>query len=385
VEFLRQTSVMMAMFAAALLLLTSVASADGLDESRKKLEEIESRITQTAKNLEAKRSAEPSLGEDLQAVEGELALLQAKVAARKRALAGLDGEIASKGEAVDGARRAIAVTEKDVRRRLAALYKNGEAGMVKILFSSSTPAQMAEDYDFFGRIVRRDRELLATYRRQAEELQAALARLADLRRQQQSSLADLGEEEKTTRRALRLKEEILVQVRRDRQALAAALTELRERASRLADLVKKLESDKTREYTEKPTLFSALKGRLSWPVDGVVRIGFGTARHPELGTMHDSQGIEIATTGTPPIKAVAAGRVIFANWFKGYGNLLIVDHGDSYYSLYAQAARLAKKVGEPVAAGETVGQSGLEGAAGVYFEIRRGGVPLDPGDWLRPR
>jgi len=372
-------------FAVTILLLVTGATAAGLDESRKKLEEIEERIAQTAKSLEAKRSAEDSLAHDLQVVEDEVSLLRGKVAERKRSLAALDAEIAGKEKSVQETRRSVAATERDVRRRIAALYKNGEGGMVKILFSSSTPAQMAQDYDFFGRIVRRDRELLATYRRQLDELQAARERLAGLRREQQAALVALGEEQKTARRALRLKEEILVRVRHDRQALAAALTELREKASRLAELVKKLESDKAREYTEKTALFSSMKGRLPWPVDGAVRIGFGTGRHPELGTMHDSQGIEIVASGEVPIKAVAEGRTIFANWFKGYGNLLIVDHGDSYYSLYAQASRLRKQVGEPVSAGETVGYAGLEGAAGIYFEIRRGGVPLDPGEWLRPR
>jgi len=368
-----------------LLLAATVAAAAGLDESRSKLQEIEKRIAQTAKSLESKQSAESSLAHDLQSVEDELSLLRAKVAKSKRSLAALDADVAGKEQSVQEAKRGVAATERDVRRRLAALYRNGEGGMVKVLFAASTPAEMAQDYDFLGRIVRRDRELLATYRRQTEELQGALVRLADLRRQQQAALVALGEEQKTARQALRLKEEILAQVRHDRQALAEALAELRERASRLADLVKKLESDKAREYTEKTTLFSSLKGRLPWPVDGPVRVGFGTGRHPELGTMHDSQGIEIAATGEVPIRAVAVGRVIYANWFKGYGNLLIVDHGDSYYSLYAQAARLSKKVGESVSPGETVGHAGLEGAAGIYFEIRRGGAPLDPGDWLRPR
>jgi septal ring factor EnvC (AmiA/AmiB activator) len=257
--------------------------------------------------------------------------------------------------------------------------------MVKILFSPASPAQMAEDYDFLGRVVRRDRELLANYRRQLAELETALERLAAWRREQQASLAALGENQKTARQASRLKAALLEQVRGDRQALAAALAELRERAGRLSGLVKKLESEKPREYSEKTGLFAAGKGRLPWPVDGAIRIGFGAARHPELGTMYDSHGIEIAADGEKPIRAVGSGRVLFANWFKGYGNLLIVDHGDSYYSLYAQASRLSKKVGDLLATGDVLGYTGLEGSKGVYFEIRRGGTPLDPLPWLRPR
>jgi septal ring factor EnvC (AmiA/AmiB activator) len=375
----------MAMTWCLLLLLATPASASELDEGRRKLEEIQRRIARTAKNLEAKQTAERSLAADLQTVETEISRLGAKLAEQKRRLAALGAEIAAGEESAAAARRAAAASEFDVRRRLAALYKSGETGMVKILFTPASPAQMAEDYDFLGRVVRRDRELLANYRRQLTELQAALERLAALRREQQASLAALAEHQKTARQAARLKTELLEQVRDDRQALAAALAELRERAGRLAGLVKKLESEKPREYSEKTGLFATGKGRLPWPVDGGIRVGFGAARHPELGTMYDSHGIEIAAVGEKPIRAVGSGRVLFANWFKGYGNLLIIDHGDSYYSLYAQAARLSKKVGDLLATGDILGYSGLEGSKGVYFEIRRGGTPLDPLPWLQPR
>jgi septal ring factor EnvC (AmiA/AmiB activator) len=368
-----------------LLLLAAVSFASELDASRRQLEEIERRITQTAKNLEAKQTAEHSLAADLQAVETEIVRLGGRVAEQKRRLAAMESEIAEREAAEAEARRAVAASEADVRRRLTALYKGGETGLVKILFSPSSPAQMAQDYDYLGRIVRRDRELLAAYRRQLAELQTVLARLTVLRREQQAALAALAESQKTARQALRLKEELLVQVRGDRQVLAAALAELRDRAGRLAELVKKLESAKPREYSENSGLFASRKGHLPWPLEGAIRIGFGTGRHPELGTMYDSHGIEIAAVGEKPIRAVGPGRVLFANWFKGYGNLLIIDHGDSYYSLYAQASRLGKKVGDLLAAGDILGYSGLDGSKGVYFEIRRGGTPLDPLAWLLPR
>jgi len=368
-----------------ILLLAAVPAASELDESRRKLDDIQKRIAQTAKNLEAKQTDENSLAEDLQTVETEISRLGKQLAKQKRRLSAIEAEIGEREEAAANARRAAAASEADVRRRLAALYKAGETGLVKILFSPSSPAQMAQDYDYLGRVVRRDRELLAIYRQQLDELQAALARLTTLRQEHRAGIAALADNQKTERQALRLKEKLLQQVRHDRQSLAAALAELRERAGRLADLVKKLESQKPREYSEKTGFFASRQGRLPWPVEGTVRIGFGAGRHPELGTMYDSHGIEIATVGQKPIRAVGPGRVLFANWFKGYGNLLIIDHGDSYYSLYAQASRLSKKVDDLLVAGDILGYSGLEGSKGVYFEIRRGGTPLDPLAWLLPR
>ncbi|MDH3454161.1 MAG: M23 family metallopeptidase, partial [Desulfuromonadales bacterium] len=83
--------------------------------------------------------------------------------------------------------------------------------------------------------------------------------------------------------------------------------------------------------------------------------------------------------------ATANGKVIFANSLRGYGKLLIVDHGSKYYTLYAHIARFTKQLGDSVAAAEVIAYSGFEGRDAVYFEIRQGGKPLDPADWLKPR
>jgi septal ring factor EnvC (AmiA/AmiB activator) len=365
-------------------LLGAPARASGLDDSRQKLAEIERRIRQASRSLEEKKAAEQSLAADLQTVESELSRLGDSIAGQRRRLSVLEADVATKTASAELARRSAAVLEGRVRQRLAALYKGGNTGPVRLLFSPTPPAVMAENYFYWGRIVRRDRQLLADYRRQHAVLQQALAELNALRQEHGRTLTALDQEQRVARQAQQLKQELLVQVRHDRKALASALSDLREKARALTDLVKRLESEKSAEYTEKTGFFASRKGRLPWPVNGPVRIGFGMGRHPDLGTLHESHGIEIAVSGEKPIRAVASGRVIFANWFKGYGNLLILDHGDSYYSLYAQASRLHVSVGQQVAEGAAVAESGLDGVDGVYFEIRQGSTPLDPTTWLAP-
>lgn len=365
---------------------TLLAGAGGdLDENRRNLEAIQQRIKRAAEDLEKKQATASSLDADLRTVEGEMSRLNSRLVAMKRKVATLKDEIAGKEKEVAAARDAIGGLEGMVRQRLVALYKSGEMGLLRVVFGTDSPARRAEEYDYLGRVVRRDRQLLHDYRRQLAALEGALAQLATLRRQQQETLAAVQGDRESLRRVASLKEQLLAQVRRDEAALAVQLEELRRRAARLADLVKKLETEKSREYTEKTGLFAEAKGHLPWPGKGPVRVGFGPGRHPDLGTLYDSQGLEIAVPAETPIAAIWPGRVIFANRFQGYGNLLIVDHGDSYYTLYAQASRLVKKVGEPVSAGETVAYSGFEGGQSLYFEIRHRGTPLDPAGWLEPR
>jgi murein hydrolase activator len=364
------------------------AGAEGLDDSRKQLEEIRRRIKETANTLEEKKAAERALTADLKTVEKEMTRISGRLTALEGQLKSVNQQIAEKKAEAEATRSRIASVEKQVKKRLVTLYKGGETGRLRLLFDPESPARAAENYQYMGRVVRRDRELLTLYRHQLGELAGIIEHLAMLREREQQVMANLRRERETLRQAESLKEALLARTRADRTSLAASLDTLQERAKRLGELIKKLESARPREYTHKPgpaSSFARQKGKLPWPAAGRILIGFGTRRNPEMGALHDSQGIEIAAGSQVPIAAVWSGEIVFADWFKGYGNLLILDHGDSYHTLYAQASRLTRKVGDRVNQGDTLGFSGLEGAAGVYFEIRHGGSPLDPTVWLAPR
>ncbi|PLX83107.1 MAG: hypothetical protein C0617_12790 [Desulfuromonas sp.] len=316
--------------------------------------------------------------------ERELARIGDRIARLKKRLAALEGEIADVGRDLAKGREKIRGLEGQVRKRLIALYKTGGTGMLSVLFSAETPARMAEDREFLCRIVRQDRVLLAEFRLRLDELEAARVRLDGLKRQQGAALDDLDRDRQRLAQVRKKREWLLARVRSDRAELSRQLEAMQERAARVGALIKKLESDKSRQYTDLTGEFASQKGRLPWPAKGDLRTGFGAWRHPELGTLHDSQGIEISAAGGQPIEAVWDGQVIFANWFKGYGQLIILDHGSGYYSLYAQASRLNRKVGDRVKRGAALGFTGEDGGDGVYFEIRHRGVPLDPTAWLAP-
>lgn len=367
------------------LLVAPVLAAEEVEASRKNLEAIERRIQETSKSLEEKKTKEKSLASELGKVESELGTIKGRIVGLAQKVKALDSDIAAQEEQARRTKAEIAGQEALVRRRLAALYKGGETGLLRILFSSGSPARMAEDHDYFGRMIRRDRELIASYRQKLVESEQAAAKLAALQAEQKNLLEQRKGEELTLKQAQRLKEKVLGQVRQDQAALSSSLKALKERAARMSGLLKKLESEKTRAYSGSPTEFSGQKGRLPWPTKGPLRVRFGSGIHPELGTQYDSHGIEIGVNGEQPMTAVWKGRVIYASAFKGYGNLLILDHGDKYYTLYAQASRLTKKVGDSVGQGEVVGYSGFDGSPTVYFEIRHRGRPVDPGVWLAPR
>ncbi len=361
------------------------AVADNLEANRQELRRIQEQIKILSENLQQERKERGVVEKDLEGLQRQLTRLRAQEGR-------LDNDFKS-------TLREISVTEKDiaalhkqtrqrkdlVARRLAAMYRGEEMRLLRILFSNRSPAAIAEDYHLFKRVVEHDRVLLEGFRHDQQLLDRKLAELDGLKSRQQQQMQQLQANRDTLQEGRRLKTRLLTQLQQREGSLASELTGLQEKRERLATLVKKLESAPTPTYTQPADGFARQKGRLGWPVKGRVKIPFGSGRLADLGTLYDSQGIEIAVTGSQAIHAAWSGKVIYASAFRGYGNMIIIDHGDHYYTLYAQASSLRKRVGDLVEKGELIAHPGYEDADSMYFEVRHRGTPLNPLEWLEPR
>ena len=368
------------------LTLCKAHAADELDASRARLDQLQQQIRSTLEGLRQKQAESGALADDLERLGAEVRRIERLESKSQRQLAEITSQIKAKRIALDQLDGLRAGTEQQIRNRLVVLYKTGEVGLIRALLTeSSSPRDIAEKYAFLSRMVRHDRDLLAQYRAQMQEHRVVLDDLEAMEQKQSVVIQRRNREQETLQRARRSKQTLLAEVKRDAASLAQVLEDLRAKAARLNDLVKKLETAQVQPFTGNPEGFLPPKGRLLWPVPGRLRVGFGTSRHGELGTLIESHGFDIEAAVGTPVNAAASGKVIFANSLRGYGKLMIVDHGSKYYTLYAHMARFTKQVGDPVAAAEVIAYSGHEGRDAVYFEIRQGGKPLDPGEWLKPR
>ena len=372
----------------AVLLWNGLAAGAGadLEASQRELTTLQKQIEETLGVLRSKRAAASSLASDLERLEHALEQLRELTRRSDRELAELDRQLSKSQTDLEQLHRELAETQRQLEKRLVALYKSGQDSATRALLSTpGTPLELAERYVFLSRIVRYDRQLMADYRRQTAAAEQALLELQQLRERQAAVVEQRRAERAALNAAGRAKQQTLAGLRTDQAKLSAALDELRARAARLAELVKKLETARTQPYTGTGADFLVQKGRLSWPVTGKVRIAFGPTRHPDLGTLIESNGLEIAIPPQTPVMAVWKGRVLYASPLKGFGNLMIIDHGDKYYTLYAHAASFTRKTGDLVGAGDVIAFSGHEGRDALYFEIRHRGAPIDPLPWLTPR
>jgi septal ring factor EnvC (AmiA/AmiB activator) len=373
-------------FLTAYILTGTLFSAE-LDVNLKQLEQVRSRILQAERSLAKKEKSEISIARELALLQGTIARIDEDIAKLSRKQSRLKKEIEQQKQEIAQAEKQVAKVGKRLESRLIALYKDGDAGALSIIFSADSPTEMIQQYQYLSRIMEHDQQLLDDYRSAVRKQRQGLVALEDLEQQQEALIVKQQKERDNAKEGRSLQARLLKQARSQKQQLTNEIAQLNEKAKRLKGLVTEL---KNQQQEQEVTVaigedFKSLKGRLDWPLNGPVIIGFGKQRDASLGTIYESNGIEIQTPLKTPIKAVAGGKVAFASYFKGYGNLMILSHLGKFHTLYAQIDRLSKKVGDQVTAGEVLGYSGLDGRKSIYFEVRSNGTPVNPLSWLKHR
>ena len=319
-------------------------------------------------------------------VLGELERLELEVRLRGEELKEIQIQLQRTNEQMDATLRRARELEESVDRtrpvlaaRARALYKLGELSYLRLLLSVERPSDLVRGYRFVSTLARRDRQRLAAFR-------ADLAALAETRSELEAKTREalaLRRAVEQARRSLdterRRKSQLLTSLVERKETQAAYLEELGAAETRLEQLVQGLAEG------EVSVPVAVFKGSLPWPVTGRVRSGFGRRKHPRFDTYTLHNGIEIESSFETPVAVVHEGTVVFAERFRGYGLLVVVDHGGKHHSLYAHLAESRVGVGQRLAAGDViglVGGSGIDGP-GLYFEMRAQGRPEDPLEWLR--
>ncbi len=370
---------------------------------KEQLQGINQQISEKKRLLKKTRKVEAKVSGELQQIENSLSEKEANLKALNQKLVVVESSLDRTGQEIEKTRTAADVKRQEIQKRLVALYKGGELGNTRIVFSSSSFPQMTENVRYMRAVIDNDRHLFADYSSRIsrlKELKGSLEQDAHKKETIKSGiLASKQEIEEEKRR----KAVVLSQVKQDKQGYLASLRVLQANARRLQSMVERLEAASRKSYTPKgrkrtgmgtvPSLppvpdrgFASQKGRLSLPVRGQITEHFGKHKHPEFNSFTFSNGISVSAPNGSDIRAIYDGKVIFASYFKGYGNMLIIDHGGGYYSLYAHASRILKKVGADVSRNEVIASVGdVDSTRGpmLYFEIRHQGKPVDPDLWLR--
>jgi septal ring factor EnvC (AmiA/AmiB activator) len=345
------------------------------------------RINEEIKRLKARYQATVS---EEKSILSQLERLDVAIELKKTELARIEVELRINRSRQWAIRGRIARLNKKIEEekrllesKLVFIYKLGRLSYLRMALSLSQGDSFREGYYYISYLARRDKALIEDFRedialfaRAKKELAQAEKGLLSLRKQAEvkaNEVADVRAEKK----------EYLARIRKEQRLTLEAISELMEASRKLEGLVAGLSAEGV--PPSPPLSISHFRGMLRWPVSGKVVAGFGRVKHPKFDIYLVRKGVDIAALPGAPVYVVFDGKVIYADWFRGYGNLVIIDHGDNYWSFYGYNSKLLVKVDDYVVKGQPlalIGDSGFFSDSCLHFEIRHNGVPENPLNWL---
>ena len=366
------------------------ALGDTQQQQEKRLQALRSRIEALSTELEKKEGSQREARDALRDSERAISEANRRLAAlqaESRQLRAQGDRFAQRSRALE---RTLTEQQAALERLLVSRHAGAAPDMLRVALSGDDPAALGRNLYYVGIVSRTVGTMLATYRADLAELER-LASDARARRERLGAIetgtrADREKILKERRERQRVLGQLSGDIRKSRKEIKV----LRADEARLARLVEEIGRVLARvERVPEPGSlrepFSALRGKLSLPVRGELTGRYGAPRGA-AGT--ESKGVFIRAPEGQPVRAVGRGQVVYADWMRGFGNLLILDHGESYLSIYANNEALLKQVGDAVSAGETVATTGASGGSeetGLYFELRHLGRAFDPLRWVKLR
>jgi septal ring factor EnvC (AmiA/AmiB activator) len=369
----------------ALLLLPLQAIA--AEDEKAKLAELKNAITSLEKQLNKRDKDKSKLAAELKkneiaasASSKKIRLLNSKIRSRNAKLADL-------GKQQTELKLGIKKQNSVVSEQLATAYKMGAQEPIKLLLNQEDPQQLARLFKYYNYVVDARNEKIAQYMGDVEQLSTVRNQVSEEKRLLSSAKVELEEDRQELLANNKRRQSTLKQLNASLQSDKSKLDKLLKQRTALEELLKNV-----RSVVKKMALktspggqsFVSQKGQLSWPLKGKVAHSFGSTRSGSLNW----DGWLISAQIGEPVAAVHDGQVIFSNYMRGFGLLIILNHGDGYMSLYAHNEELLKDTGDWVLSNETISRAGDTGGLNkpaLYFEIRKKGQPADPKKWLGRR
>ena len=415
-RFLARAALVFALVGAPALVLVparpaSSQGSSGTDEDQQKqeLERIQRQAAEKRRRAQELKIKESKILKELRATEAKQRTTKNNIGKLTRQEQALTKQLSDVREDLDQSRAALSDQRSRLALRLRRLYMYGRARELEFFLSSQSFAQLLTRWDFLTRVARQDRRILLGINEEKERIEWNQKRLDATHTQVDKTLdARQKEQQRLALLAAQKKASVSV-IQGERKEYEAAAAELERTARRIQSLLAELEKrrrddEEARRRAEQGTPappgqpappplppyegeFAKAQGQLDWPLRGEIVGRFGNETHPRFGTVTFNNGIDIKASPGEPIRAVAKGRVDFTSSDYGsYGEMLILNHGSGYYTLYAHCSDIVVSRGAEIAAGQVIAHAGDSGSLKgtiLHFEVRKGRQSVDPMGWLR--
>lgn len=368
-------------------LITSFAFADEVADQKKKLEALNKELLSLQADLTSKQKDLTSQQKALKQVETDIGYVKRKTVELDAKIQQLNADIQNNEQSISELSKALEGKQETIASILRLAYTQNNQPLIKLLLSGNRPEEYARQLYYFSILTDYQQQTLNKWVQEKRELAGLKAQIE----QQRNALVEQNEallaQEKQLTSQKNKRTQVLANLAKEvvstEKQIQRKVNEREELSTLISDLQEKLDAFSL-EFPDAEDI-RKLKGKLAWPVSGALLNRYNSAID---SSQLKWQGVTIAANAGTPVRVVQAGQVVFADFFRTHGLLIIVDHGNGVMTLYGRNQSLLKEVGSWVETGEviaSVGQSGGHSRSGLYFEIRNNGRPENPSSWLKKR
>ena len=357
-------------------------SPDTLDQTSEQIEALRAEITVIQARLTSQENERDALQDALREAEVQIGELDRQLGALGQERRALQQELYALDAEGEQLRQAQRQRTDTIDTSIQQLWLLQQGGGFRVWLGDQNPQDVARNLAYFQTLIEAQQQMIADFGLGLEAIAENRSRIAQAETalREQASATEATKTTLTDQRATR--QATLAQISQQVQDDQQRLNLLQRDQARLNALLGELEAVAAAAQPEPRMPFAEAQGTLVMPVVGTLKNRYGARRNADIRW----RGWLIAADEGEPVRAVHGGDIIYADWLRGQGLLMVVDHGEGWLSLYAQNHSLLRGVGDRVSAGDIIAKAGASGgseASGLYFEIRHRGEPVDPGEWIR--
>ncbi len=369
-------------------------AASELEDARRRAMEMDQQLTETRDDVDRLEKRAASAQDELAGIEQDIAALRDSIGQIREEAAAIEERMEKTAREIEKTRGSIAEKRDYARQRLVALYKLNRLGAMNLLATAESTGDLFRRKAAIEAIVAHDGEVIGALVEEEKRLESLHAQAADEKAQKEKLENRYEQNRKKLAGQQKQREALLARIEKEKAEAQARIEELEAAARRVDETIARLErqEEKAREQADaeppdkEQKAFSKYQGLLKMPVEGKIVSRYGKYTEPHSGAKSFKNGIEISADHGTQVRAVFDGETSFSDWISGFGRVIIVSHGNSYYTVYGHLEELFAGEGDAVKAGEVIGTVGNSGSATatpvLYFEVRHRGTPQDPLDWI---
>ena len=376
------------------LALSSLTFGQGIDDQEDALKEVKRKLTEARARASELKGQEKGILGQLERTSEQVRLTKQVLSALRQKENRINKDLKGLGEQLLATESQLVKQEALMAVRLREIYKKGGLYQWEVLVSERSFADMAKRYKYMSLITEQDRKLYNNIDgkkrlivQDKQERESKLMTLAQVKGETEREASNLSADEAKQKK-------LLSRVQREKSSKEALVKELQEAARKLQKIIDRLEKERKAELVRSrnsripaaPSYLERNQGSLNWPADGKLYSSFGLKKHEKYNTYIQNNGIDILSATGAPVRSVAAGKVVYAERFIGYGNVVLIDHQSGFYTLYGNLSDILVATGSRVEIFQQIGTVGgsVDGPI-LHFEVRKGGKPVDPLQWLNKK